>query len=96
MRFGFTDPGRSAGRLERLARLTRHAELATDDLVTALSVTADPDLALTGVLGIAEALDSTGLPRSCSRASSTGRVGMPVPLRKTASASARSTERAKR
>jgi glutamate-ammonia-ligase adenylyltransferase len=60
VRLGFTDPAGSADRLERLGRLTRHAELATDDLVTALSATADPDLALTGVLDTAEALDRGG------------------------------------
>src|ERR1700738_698722 len=36
---------------------------------------------------IAEALEITGLPRSCSSASRTETVGMPVPLRKTPSAS---------
>ncbi len=57
MRLGFTDASRSAARLERLDRLSRHTPLVTDDLLAALSVTADPDLALAGLVGMVEALE---------------------------------------
>jgi hypothetical protein len=45
---------------------------------------------------IAALLETTGLPRSCSNAAKTEIVGMPVPVRNTASASGASTERARR
>jgi len=57
VRLGFTDASRSAARLERLDRLSRHTPLVTDDLVASLSVTADPDLALAGLVGMVEALE---------------------------------------
>lgn len=56
VRLGFTDPAGSAARLQRLSALDTHTPLVTDDLLTALSVTADPDLALSGLAGTAEAL----------------------------------------
>ena len=60
VRLGFTDAASSAGRLGLLRELTPHNELVTDDLLAALAATADPDLALTGVLGIAEGLQRGG------------------------------------
>ena len=60
MRLGFTDPAKAATRLERLDRAGRRTPLVTDDLLTALSATADPDLALAGLLGMVEALERGG------------------------------------
>src|SRR6266508_2887969 len=54
VRLGFTDPAKAATRLERLDRAGRRTPLVTDDLLTALSATADPDLALAGLLGMVE------------------------------------------
>src|SRR6266508_5861388 len=60
VRLGFTDPAKAATRLERLDRAGRRTLLVTDDLVAALSATADPDLALAGLLGMVEAIERGG------------------------------------
>ena len=57
-RLGFGEPQRAMAALERLHQLDTHCPLDTDDLVTALAATADPDLALHGLVGLAEALQS--------------------------------------
>ncbi|WP_132187726.1 MULTISPECIES: bifunctional [glutamine synthetase] adenylyltransferase/[glutamine synthetase]-adenylyl-L-tyrosine phosphorylase [Kribbella] len=56
-RAGFADPQRAAKMLDRLDELDVRSPMASDQVVTSLSESADPDLALTGLLGMAEALD---------------------------------------
>ncbi len=60
VRLGFTDPAHAATLLERLGRASGRTALVTDDLVVALSATADPDLALAGLLGMVEAIERGG------------------------------------
>ena len=56
VRLGFEDPRRAAGRLEDLDALDSHSPLATEQLITTLSESADPDLALHSLCAMAEAL----------------------------------------
>ncbi|WP_432948970.1 bifunctional [glutamine synthetase] adenylyltransferase/[glutamine synthetase]-adenylyl-L-tyrosine phosphorylase [Kribbella sp. CA-253562] len=56
VRRGFADPQRAAKQLDQLDLLEPHTPIATDQLITSLSEAADPDLALTHLLGLAEAL----------------------------------------
>ena len=61
-RLGFADPQRAGVRLEQLDRLAQlnrldgRGPMATEQLITALSESADPDLALHGLCGLAEGL----------------------------------------
>ncbi|ADB31693.1 (Glutamate--ammonia-ligase) adenylyltransferase [Kribbella flavida DSM 17836] len=57
VRRGFADPRRAAKMLDQLDALDAHTPMATDQLITSLSESADPDLALLGLLGLVEALD---------------------------------------
>jgi len=59
-RAGFADPQRAAKMLDRLDELDVRSPMGSDQLITSLSESADPDLALTGLLGMAEALDQNG------------------------------------
>ncbi|MGW1343720.1 bifunctional [glutamine synthetase] adenylyltransferase/[glutamine synthetase]-adenylyl-L-tyrosine phosphorylase [Kribbella sp. NPDC002412] len=56
VRLGFADPQRAGVMLEQLDRLESPSPMASEQLITALSESADPDLALHGLLGLAEAL----------------------------------------
>ncbi|MDX2970745.1 bifunctional [glutamine synthetase] adenylyltransferase/[glutamine synthetase]-adenylyl-L-tyrosine phosphorylase [Kribbella solani] len=56
VRLGFEDPRRAAGMLEGLDALDSHSPLATEQLITTLSESADPDLALLSLCGMAESL----------------------------------------
>lgn len=56
VRLGFADPQRAGRVLEQLDALEPHSPLATEQLITSLSESADPDLALHGLCGMAEAL----------------------------------------
>ncbi|MFC5266650.1 bifunctional [glutamine synthetase] adenylyltransferase/[glutamine synthetase]-adenylyl-L-tyrosine phosphorylase [Kribbella qitaiheensis] len=56
-RAGFANPQRAGRMLDRLDELDVRSPMASDQVVTSLSESADPDLALTGLLGMAEALD---------------------------------------
>ncbi|GAA3090056.1 bifunctional [glutamine synthetase] adenylyltransferase/[glutamine synthetase]-adenylyl-L-tyrosine phosphorylase [Kribbella aluminosa] len=56
VRLGFEDPLRAAGMLENLDALDSHSPLASEQLITTLSESADPDLALLGLCTMAEAL----------------------------------------
>ncbi|TDO33492.1 glutamate-ammonia-ligase adenylyltransferase [Kribbella sp. VKM Ac-2527] len=60
VRLGFADPQRAAKLLDQLDALDSHSPMATDQLINSLSETADPDLALHGLLGTAEALHQHG------------------------------------
>ncbi|WP_328998518.1 bifunctional [glutamine synthetase] adenylyltransferase/[glutamine synthetase]-adenylyl-L-tyrosine phosphorylase [Kribbella sp. NBC_00709] len=60
VRLGFEDPHRAAGLLEDLDALDSHSPMATEQLITTLSESADPDLALYGLCGMAEALHRHG------------------------------------
>ncbi|TWD83162.1 glutamate-ammonia-ligase adenylyltransferase [Kribbella amoyensis] len=59
-RLGFADPQRAGRTLEELDALDSYSPMATDQLVASLSETADPDLALHGLLGLAESLHQHG------------------------------------
>jgi glutamate-ammonia-ligase adenylyltransferase len=56
VRRGFANPQRAARMLDELDQLDAHTPMATDQLITSLSESADPDLALLHLLGLAEAL----------------------------------------
>jgi len=56
VRLGFGDPQRAGVMLEQLDALDSHSPLVTDKLITTLSQSADPDLALQGLRGMAESL----------------------------------------
>ncbi|MEU8224787.1 bifunctional [glutamine synthetase] adenylyltransferase/[glutamine synthetase]-adenylyl-L-tyrosine phosphorylase [Kribbella sp. NPDC048915] len=60
VRLGFEDPRRAAGLLEELDTLDSHSPLATEQLITTLSESADPDLALRSLCDMAEALHRNG------------------------------------
>ncbi|MFC0626088.1 bifunctional [glutamine synthetase] adenylyltransferase/[glutamine synthetase]-adenylyl-L-tyrosine phosphorylase [Kribbella deserti] len=60
VRLGFADPERAARLFDRLDSLDRHSPMATEDLLAALAATADPDLALQSLTGMAEALADGG------------------------------------
>ncbi|MGW5195365.1 bifunctional [glutamine synthetase] adenylyltransferase/[glutamine synthetase]-adenylyl-L-tyrosine phosphorylase [Kribbella sp. NPDC004138] len=60
VRLGFEDPGRAAGMLEELDALDSHSPLATEQLITTLSESADPDLALQSLCAMAESLHRHG------------------------------------
>ncbi|MGZ0146978.1 bifunctional [glutamine synthetase] adenylyltransferase/[glutamine synthetase]-adenylyl-L-tyrosine phosphorylase [Kribbella sp. WER1] len=60
VRLGFEDPQRAAGMLETLDSLDSHSPMATEQLITTLSESADPDLALLGLCTMAEALHRHG------------------------------------
>ncbi|MEU4197670.1 bifunctional [glutamine synthetase] adenylyltransferase/[glutamine synthetase]-adenylyl-L-tyrosine phosphorylase [Kribbella sp. NPDC026611] len=55
-RLGFADPHRAGVRLEELDRLDAQSPIVTEQLITTLSESADPDLALLGLCGMAESL----------------------------------------
>lgn len=57
VRLGFGDPQRAAQLLQQLDALHPHGPIATEPLITTLSESADPDLALYSLLGMVEALD---------------------------------------
>ncbi len=56
-RLGFADPHRAGVLLEQLDRLNAHSPMVSEQVITSLSESADPDLALRGLCGLAEALD---------------------------------------
>ncbi|GAA1510901.1 bifunctional [glutamine synthetase] adenylyltransferase/[glutamine synthetase]-adenylyl-L-tyrosine phosphorylase [Kribbella lupini] len=56
VRRGFADPQRASKMLQELDRLDARTPMATEQLITSLSESADPDLALLHLLGLAEAL----------------------------------------
>ncbi|NUR96060.1 MAG: bifunctional [glutamine synthetase] adenylyltransferase/[glutamine synthetase]-adenylyl-L-tyrosine phosphorylase [Kribbellaceae bacterium] len=60
VRLGFEDPQRAAGMLEELDALDSHTPMATEQLITTLSESADPDLALHGLCVMAESLHRHG------------------------------------
>ncbi len=57
VRRGFADPQRASNLLQQLDRLDARTPMATEQLISSLSESADPDLALLHLLGLAEALD---------------------------------------
>nr|WP_202893384.1 bifunctional [glutamine synthetase] adenylyltransferase/[glutamine synthetase]-adenylyl-L-tyrosine phosphorylase [Kribbella italica] len=57
VRRGFADPQRASKLLQQLDRLDARTPMATEQLIGSLSESADPDLALLHLLGLAEALD---------------------------------------
>jgi glutamate-ammonia-ligase adenylyltransferase len=59
-RLGFADPQRAGRMLDQLRELDGHSPMPTDQLIGALAASADPDLALRALLGIAESLASAG------------------------------------
>jgi glutamate-ammonia-ligase adenylyltransferase len=59
-RLGFADPQRAGRLLDQLDTLDKQSPMVTDRLISSLSESADPDLALQSVLGMAESLHSNG------------------------------------
>lgn len=59
-RAGFADSQRAGRLLSELDALDVHTPMATDHLIASLSESADPDLALTGLVGMAESLHQNG------------------------------------
>ncbi|GAA1642093.1 bifunctional [glutamine synthetase] adenylyltransferase/[glutamine synthetase]-adenylyl-L-tyrosine phosphorylase [Kribbella alba] len=59
-RIGFADSRRAGRMLDQLDALDPRSPMATDQLITSLSESPDPDLALQGLLGTAEALHHNG------------------------------------
>ncbi|MDX6251613.1 MAG: [glutamine synthetase] adenylyltransferase / [glutamine synthetase]-adenylyl-L-tyrosine [Kribbellaceae bacterium] len=57
---GFADSRRAGRMLDQLDALDPRSPMATDQLITSLSESPDPDLALQGLLGTAEALHHNG------------------------------------
>ncbi|HEU4946607.1 MAG TPA: bifunctional [glutamine synthetase] adenylyltransferase/[glutamine synthetase]-adenylyl-L-tyrosine phosphorylase [Kribbella sp.] len=55
-RLGFADPQRAGRMLEQLDALDGYGPMATEQLITSLAESADPDLALHSLLGMAESL----------------------------------------
>nr|WP_133977057.1 bifunctional [glutamine synthetase] adenylyltransferase/[glutamine synthetase]-adenylyl-L-tyrosine phosphorylase [Kribbella voronezhensis] len=60
VRAGFADPQKAGRMLDRLDALDVHSPMGSEQVVASLSESADPDLALTGLLGTVEALDQNG------------------------------------
>ncbi|WP_460652510.1 bifunctional [glutamine synthetase] adenylyltransferase/[glutamine synthetase]-adenylyl-L-tyrosine phosphorylase [Kribbella endophytica] len=56
VRRGFADPQRASKMLQQLDQLDARTPMATEQLISSLSESADPDLALLHLLGLAEAL----------------------------------------
>ncbi|MEU4293408.1 bifunctional [glutamine synthetase] adenylyltransferase/[glutamine synthetase]-adenylyl-L-tyrosine phosphorylase [Kribbella sp. NPDC026596] len=56
VRLGFADPRRAGVMLEQLDALDARSPMVTEQLIASLSESADPDLALHGLCGMAEAL----------------------------------------
>ncbi|HET6986131.1 MAG TPA: bifunctional [glutamine synthetase] adenylyltransferase/[glutamine synthetase]-adenylyl-L-tyrosine phosphorylase, partial [Kribbella sp.] len=56
VRLGFADPRRAGMMLEQLDGPEARSPMATEQLITTLSESADPDLALQGLCGVVEAL----------------------------------------